>query len=85
MPEIEIEIQRTVTITREESVVVTVDVPTRVTDNEEVLDWVDDIMEKSVESMTAKEKAVYETVTGAAWDPSDEDETIEYHEANVTG
>ncbi len=82
MPKVEIEILRTVTITREESAVVELNVPKRVLDDEEVLSWVDEIMDKDDDgTLTATDKAVYETVTTAEWDPSDEDESIEYNEA----
>lgn len=83
MPKVEIEIMRTVTVTREESAVVELDVPKRVIDEGDVVSWVDDIMEKPYESMTSGETAVHAAVTGAEWDPSDEGEEIEYNEANV--
>lgn len=79
MPKVEIEILRTVTNTREENAVVELDVPKRVLDDGDVVSWLDEILEK--ESLTPKEKAVYEAVTSAEWDPSNEDEEIEYNEA----
>jgi len=82
MPKVEIEILRTVRITRKESAVVELDVPKQVLDDEEVLGWVDEIMEKDDDgTLTATDRAVYEAVTGAEWDASDEDESIEYNDA----
>lgn len=82
MPKVEIEILRTVTVTRDENAVVELDVPKRVLDDGDVVSWLDEIMEKDADSLTPKEKAVYEAVTGAEWDVADEQEEIVYNEAN---
>lgn len=82
MANAEIEIFRTVTVVREENATVELDIPKRILDDEEALSWIDAIMEKDFDSLSPKEKAVYEAVTGAEWDVADEDESIEYNEAN---
>lgn len=81
MPKVDIEIIRTLTITREESVSVELDVPKRILDEEEVVSWIDEIMEKGEDSLTDEEKAVRKELTEADWDVTDEDEAAEYNEA----
>ena len=81
MPKIEVEILRTVTVTREENVIAELDVPKRVLDDGDVVGWIDEIMEKNYESMSPKEKAVHAEITCAEWDVADEDESVEYNEA----
>lgn len=81
MPKVQVEILRTVNVTRSESVVVELPVPKRVLDDCDVVTWVDQIMEKDEDAMTAQEKKVYEAVDGADWEVSDEDESVEYDEA----
>jgi hypothetical protein len=82
MPKIEVEILRTVTITREESATVELNVPKSVIDDGEELDWIDQIMEKRSEERKAGEKAVVKALADADWDVNDEDESTEYDEAN---
>lgn len=82
VPKVEVEILRTVTVTRSESAIVELGVPKSVLDNADVTSWVDEVMGKSDDgTMTIKEKAVYEAVDGAEWYVNDEDESIEYDEA----
>lgn len=82
MPKVEIEISRTVTITRDESVVVELNVPKRVLDDEEVLNWLDEVMDRGDGggTLTANDKAVYEAVNEAEWEAA-EDEGVEYTDA----
>lgn len=81
MPKVEIEILRTVTITRDESVTVEVNIPQRILDNEydnpgELYDW--------VERELGKESSALRTATDAAgWDHTGTDEDTEYDEVNV--
>lgn len=82
MPKVEVEIMRTVTITREESAVVELEVPKRVLADEEVDSWLAEVMDKDDDgTLTANDRAVYEAVNGADWDASDEGETAEYTDA----
>lgn len=83
MPKVNIEILRTVTVTRDENAVVELDVPKHILDDEEVLSWVDEIIDKENDgrSLTAKEKAVHAAVTGADWEVADENDETEYNEA----
>jgi hypothetical protein len=83
MPKVEIEILRTVTIERDQNVVIEVDVPKQVLDDGEVLDFIDEIMEHSADSpaLSAKQKAIHKAVTEADWETADETEEIEYNEA----
>lgn len=82
MPKVEIEIMRTVTITREESATVELDVPKQVLADEEVLSWVDEIMDKDDDgTLSAKDKALYLAINSAEWEASDEDESVEYNDA----
>lgn len=82
MPKVEIEIMRTVTVTREESVVIELDVPKRVLDDEEVDSWVDNLMDRDDDkALIGREKANYQAVKDAEWDVNDEDESIQYDEA----
>lgn len=78
MPKREIEILRTVTITREESVIIVVDVPKRVLKDEEVFEWADVELKK--------EGTALRTLADAAdWDLNDEDESEEIDEINDLG
>lgn len=89
MPKVEIEIMRTVTVTREESVVVELDVPQSVLDGEHegveigVVDWVDGIMAKCevTASLTDEDRAVRKALDTAAWDVTDNHEYVEYNDA----
>lgn len=82
MPKVEIEIMRTVVITREEGAMVELDVPQAVLDDNDVLSWVAEIMDKDDDgTLTEQDREVYEAVTGAEWDVSDEGETAEYDDA----
>ncbi len=76
MPKVNVEILRTVTITREENVVVELVVPKRVLDDEDVISWVD-------EQVEAQNATVTELLDKAEWDVADEDESIEYNEATA--
>lgn len=82
MPKIEVEILRTVTITREENTTLELNVPKSFIDDGEELDWIDQVMEKALQDMTPMEKAAHRALTTAEWDVADEDESIEYDEAN---
>lgn len=78
MPKAEVEILRTVTITREESLVIELNIPKAVLEDGEELDWIDQQLEEW-ETATAK------ALKAAAWDVTDEDESHEYNEAtNLT-
>ena len=81
MPKVQVEILRTVTVTREESAIVELNVPKSVIDDCGELDWIDQIMEKRPEDRTGGEKSVAKALTDADWDVSDEDESTEYNEA----
>ncbi len=77
MPEIEVEIFRTVEITRDESCTVTVDVPQRVIDEDELHYW---IVEK-LEAVAPND--VKKAVNNTGWEVDDEDEpVIEYTEVH---
>lgn len=82
MPKIEVEILRTVTITREENTTVELGVPQSVIDDCTELDWLDAIMTKDAKYRTAEEEAVWAAVTNAEWDVADEDQSVEYDEAS---
>lgn len=82
MPKIEVEILRTVTITREENVTLELNVPKTVIDDGGELDWVDQVMEKQLHDMTPTEKAAHRALTAAEWDIADEDHSVQYDEAN---
>ncbi len=82
MPSIEVEILRTVTVTREENTTVELNVPKTVIDDGEELDWIDQVMEKDLRDMTPMEKAAHRALTGAEWDIADEDESVQYDEVN---
>lgn len=77
MPKIEVEIFRTVTVTREESLIIELNIPKAVLEDGEELDWIEQQLEDQ-ESETATAKAL----KAADWDVSDEDESIEYNEAH---
>lgn len=81
MPKVEVEILRTVTITREENVTVELNVPQQVLNDGDVVGWVDRLTEGSEDKLSAKDKALRAAITGAEWEVSDEDESIEYNEA----
>ena len=87
MPKIEVEILRTVTVTREEKTTVELDVPQSVIDDGEEVDWIDTIMDKDDDgTLTQEDRDVYEAINGAEWDVSDEGETVQYDEAySLTG
>lgn len=86
MPKVEVEILRTVTVTREEKAVVELDVPEEVLADEEIVDWIDQIMEKDDDgSLTDEDRTVYAAVVGADWNESDTDEETEYDEAYKVG
>jgi hypothetical protein len=73
MPKAEIEILAQVEISRDLSATVELDVPQHILDDpDELFDWVE-------EQMKNTEGDVYKTVT-AAWDTTDEDESISYNE-----
>jgi hypothetical protein len=77
MTTVEIEIKREVTITREESVTVEVDIPQEVLDDPDpdvLFDWV----EERMKSPTGSE--VSNAATAAGWENLNEDEDIEYTE-----
>ena len=76
MPQAEIEIRRTVTITREESVTVTVDVPQSIIDDEDDDCALDDWVEGELKNPNSNVSAA---VRGN-WDHTDEDEGIEIEE-----
>ena len=79
MAKVEIEIVRTVEITREEKVVLELDVPKDILDDPDgdfgLLDWVDT-------QMKITGSAARNAGDAAGWDIEDEDESIEYSEAN---
>ena len=70
MPKIEVEIQRTVTVTREESATIELDVPQHILDGD-LHDW----FERRNGVATS---AVHRAVAEVEWEVHDEDETIEY-------
>jgi hypothetical protein len=75
VPKAEIEILAQVEITRDVAAIVELDVPKRVLDDpDELHDWVE-------EQMKDTKGEVFKTVT-AAWDITDEDESISYNEVN---
>ncbi len=74
MPKVNVEILRTVTITREENVVVEMNIPKHILDEDDVLGWIDSKVE-------AQDKTVTELLDKAEWETADEDESIEYNEA----
>jgi hypothetical protein len=75
MPKVEIEILRRVTVTRDESAIVELDVPAHILDDpDELFDWVEREMGKT-DSEVCK-------ATADAWEVTDEDESIEYNEVN---
>jgi hypothetical protein len=76
MAKTEIEIRRTVTITREESVTVTVDVPQDILDNPDDVFRLDDWVEAQLK-ITGSELL---TATLGNWDQISEDEEIEIDE-----
>lgn len=73
MPKVEVEILRTRTVTIEESGVVELNVPAYVIRDEEVVGWID-----GLDASSKEVKAI-----DAAMEASDEDEAVEYTEANV--
>lgn len=75
MPKVELEIMRTVTVTREESVIVEVDVPKRVLADGDETCWVIEQLDKNI---TPKDKSVLLKAIGEmSWDVNDEDESFE--------
>jgi hypothetical protein len=75
MPMAEIEILRTVEITRDESAILQLDVPQHILDDpDELYDWVE-------EEMNKPDSEVRQAVD-AVWETTDENESIEYNEVN---
>jgi hypothetical protein len=75
MPKVEIEVRRTVETTREESIIVEVDVPSHIldlADDEELHDWV-------VQQSKYKSSEVTRAFTGA-WDVLDNRDDVTYDE-----
>lgn len=76
MPKIELEILRRVETTRDESVVVEVNVPKSVVDDlDDLHDWVKTQLDSGISPLT-------HAVRAEGWTTNDEDETVEIDEVN---
>lgn len=77
MPVVELEILRTVTITREESIIVEVDVPAEeLGEDGDLLGWVDQQMDTTVTEVS--DSVLRAAIGEELWAVNDEDETYEY-------
>lgn len=77
MPKVELEILRTVTITREESIIVEVDVPAEeLGEDGDLLGWVDQQMDTTVTEVS--DSILRAAIGEELWAVNDEDETYEY-------
>lgn len=77
MPKVELEILRTVTITREESIIVEVDVPAEeLGEDGDLLGWVDQQMDTTVTEVS--DSVLRAAIGEELWAVNDEDETYEY-------
>lgn len=79
MPKTQIEILRTVTITRDESVEVEVNVP------QDVLDDPDGLCDWTEQQLKRESSELFKAVHDTGWDVADEDESEEIQEVNDFG